>query len=282
MRLPARHQGVMAAAPLSPLGAFARAHDPDRFLAAIFVPPPVREAFFALIAFNHELARAREATTNPVAALIRLQWWRDAVAEAAEGRPARRHEVALPLHGAIVSGTLAADDLHGLIDAREAETEEGGIPTRDAFGAYLRASAGGFALAGGRLIGAPDAALPLLQRLGALHGLAGVLRSVAAHAAQGRCLLPVDALSEAGLSPEAVVAEPGLAASLVRALAEEGGAMLGKAMAETLPRVAVPAVLPTVLAARDLRRMAAGRPVPNPRGLGDRLAVSIAGFRGRL
>ena len=179
----------MAAAPLSPLGAFARAHDPDRFLAAIFVPPPVREAFFALIAFNHELARAREATTNPVAALIRLQWWRDAVAEAAEGRPARRHEVALPLHGAIVSGALAADDLHGLIDAREAATEEGGIPTRDAFGAYLRASAGGFALAGGRLIGAPDAALPNTPpSLGACRSC--VMMAAALNAAAERKIAP--------------------------------------------------------------------------------------------
>lgn len=272
----------MAADPLSPLGTFARAHDPDRFLAAIFVPAPRREAFFALIAFNHELARAREATTNPVAALIRLQWWRDAVAEAAAGRPPRRHEVAAPLHAAIVSGALAADDLQGLIDAREAEAEEGGIPTREAFGAYLHASAGGFALAAGRLLAAPDAALPLLQRLGALHGLSGILRSIGAHAAQGRCLLPADALAEAGLSAEAVVAEPASAAPLQRALAEEGAAMLGKAMAEPLPRVAVPAVLSTVLAARDLRRIAAGRPVPAQRGLGDRLAVFRAGFRGRL
>ncbi|MBX9596787.1 MAG: squalene/phytoene synthase family protein, partial [Roseomonas sp.] len=173
---------------LSPIAAFARVHDPDRFLTAIFMPATAREAFFSLIAFNHELARAREATTNPVAALIRLQWWRDAVAEAAAGAPARRHEVAAPLHAAIVSGALAADDLLGLVDAREPETEEEGIPTREAFGAYLRAGAGGFAVVAGRLAGAPPEALPLLQRLGALHGLSGVLRSVSAHAAQGRCL----------------------------------------------------------------------------------------------
>ena len=104
------HQAAMATPALSPIAAFARAHDPDRFLTAIFMPAKAREAFFSLIAFNHELARAREATTNPVAALIRLQWWRDAVAEAAAGAPARRHEVAAPRHAAIVSGALAADD----------------------------------------------------------------------------------------------------------------------------------------------------------------------------
>ena len=88
---------------LSPIAAFARAHDPDRFLAALFAPPERREAFFTLIAFNHELARAREAANHPMAALIRLQWWRDALDEARAGKQARRHEVAAPLHAAITA-----------------------------------------------------------------------------------------------------------------------------------------------------------------------------------
>ncbi|WP_439597851.1 squalene/phytoene synthase family protein [Falsiroseomonas sp.] len=272
----------MASPPLSPLGAFARQHDPDRFLAALFAPAARREALFALIAFNHELARAREVTSTPIATLIRLQWWRDAVAEAAEGRPARRHEVAGPLHQAIAEGALEASALAALIDAREAEAEPEGIPTREAFGAYLRAGPGGFAVAAGRLLGVADAALPALQRLGALQGLAGVLRSVPAHAAQGRCLLPRDALAEAGLAAEQVVADPAVAEPLRRALAEEGAAQLAKARTGSLPRQALPAVLPAVLAARDLARLAAGRPIPAPRGLGDRIATIWAGFRGRL
>ncbi|MBU8540076.1 squalene/phytoene synthase family protein [Falsiroseomonas tokyonensis] len=272
----------MASHPLSPLGAFVRQHDPDRYLAALFAPATRREALFALIAFNHELARAREVTSTPIATLIRLQWWRDAVAEAADGRPARRHEVAGPLHQAITEGALDAAALSALIDAREAEAEPEGIPTREAFGAYLRAGPGGFAVAAGRLLGVADAALPVLQRLGALQGLAGVLRSVPAHATQGRCLLPQDALAEAGLSQEGVIAEPATAEPLRRALAEEGSAQLAKARAEDLPRQALPAALPVVLAARDLARLAAGLPIPAPRGLGDRIAIIWAGFRGRL
>jgi len=270
----------MAEPPLSPLGAFVRQHDPDRYLAAIFAPAAKREALFALLAFNHELARAREVATSQIATLIRLQWWRDAVAEAASGRPARRHEVAGPLHQAITAGALDAAALAALVDAREAEADPEGIPTREAFGAYLRAGAGGLAVAAARLLGAPDAALPAVQRLGALHGLAGVLRSIPAHAAQGRCLLPQDALAEAGLTAEAVIAEPATVEPLRRALAEEGRVALAKA--EAVPRVALPAVLPAVLARRDLARLAAGRAVPHPRGLGDRAALVWAGLRGRI
>jgi len=258
---------------------FVRRHDPDRFFCALFAPAPARPALFALIALNHELARAREAASHPIAALIRLQWWRDAIEEAAAGQPARRHEVAGPLHVAITAGALAPRDLLGLVDTREIETEEGGIPTRASFGAYLRAGAGGLALAMAAVLRVPEAAWPEVQRRGAFQGLAGVLRNLPAHAAQGRCLLPRDALAEAGLSAEAVIDTPALAAQLCRALAAEGAQTLESGTA--LPRSALPLALGFRLARRDLRRIAAGRPVPSPRGLADKAVLAWAGLRGR-
>ncbi len=275
---------MAADADLSATAALARACDPDRFLCALFAPVGRREALFALIAFNHELARAREAARNPVAALIRLQWWREAVEEAAAGRPARRHEVAAPLHAAITAGLLAPADLLALADAREAEAEEAGIPTEAAFAAYLRATAGGLAAAAGRLLGAPPALMPALERAGALYGLAGVLRSLPALARQGRCLLPRDRLAAAGLSAEAVVQAPAAPAvqEVARGMAAAGLAEADTAALGGLPRPALAAALPLVLARRDLRRLARGGTVPEARGIGDRLAVTLAGLRGRV
>ncbi len=269
----------MNAPPLSPLGEFVRQHDPDRFLCALFAPAEQREALFALLAYNHELARAREAASQPMLALIRLQWWREVVENAAAGRPARQHEVAAPLAGMVASGQLAPADLLAMADAREAETEEA-IPSTGAFQAYLRGSAGGVALAAGRLLGAAGPALAGLQQAGALYGLAGVLRSTAALARQGRCLLPEDALAAAGLTPHAVMADPALAAPVLANLAAEG--LRQHPGLAGLPAAARAAGLPLVLARRDLRRLAAGRPVPAARGLGDRLAVTWAGLLGRL
>lgn len=273
------------AAPLSPIATLVRAVDPDRFLATLFAPAVQREALFALTGFNHELARAREAASNPMAALIRLQWWRDAVEEARDGRPPRRHEVAEPLHVAIRAGMLDPADLLAMADAREAETAEEGIPSAGAFTAYLRGTAGGWAVAAGRLLGAQGEALALLQRLGAAYGLAGVLRGVGRLAERGRCLLPADALAEAGLSMEAVLADPRAAAPLLRAMAEEGAARLVEARAEArrvLPRGAIAAALPAVLAAGDLRRAGDPLAVAGPRGLAARASVIWAGLRGRV
>jgi len=262
------------------LADFARARDPDRFLCALFAPPAGREALFALIAFHHELARAREAASNPVAALIRLQWWRDAVAEAAAGAPPRRHEVAAPLQGAIAAGRLAPEALLAIVEAREAEAHEDGLATEADFVAYLRGTAGGWSAAAGLALGATPEQAAILRALGAAYGLAGVLRSVPAHAAQGRCLLPADRLARAGLAVEAVIAAPGAAAPLLAEMAAEGLAALGGARRD-IPPALIAAALPAVLAERDLAHLAAGRPVASPRGFGDRLAVIWRGWRGR-
>ena len=63
----------------------ARDGDPDRSLAALFVPREIRPDLFALIAFNVELARSAEQASEPELGAIRLQWWRDAVVRVAEG-----------------------------------------------------------------------------------------------------------------------------------------------------------------------------------------------------
>ncbi|WP_207537354.1 squalene/phytoene synthase family protein [Sabulicella rubraurantiaca] len=253
---------------LSAVGAIARAHDPDRFLCALWTPPERREAAFALIAFNHELARAREVTDKPLVALMRLTWWREVL----EADAPRRHEVAEPLHEAIAEGALRRDDLLAMVEAREAEAEEEGFASTGAFHAYLSGTAGGFAVALGRALGAPPELLPGLQRAGMLYGLAGVLRALSAHSAQGRCLLPADRV-DAG----SVIADPGRARDAVRALAAEAPPEPDLA---ALPRGAVAAALPLVLARRDLRRLARGILVR--RGTLDRLAVTLAGMRGRV
>jgi 15-cis-phytoene synthase len=248
-----------------------RRHDPDRFLTALFAPPGKRDALLTLYAFNHELARAREVVSEPPLALIRLQWWREVVEGAV-----RRHDVAEPLAAAIVAGQLDRGDLLALIDAREIEAEPS-IETLQAWLVYLRGSAGGLAVAAGRLLGASG--LDDLRRAGAAYGVAGLLRSVPAHARQGRCLLPEEVLAEHGLTVQHVIADPAApaVASAVRRLADEGLVML--LPPPRLTRQIVAAALPAVLARRDLKRA----PIfPSQRGLGDRLAVTLAGFAGRV
>ena len=258
---------------LSPCAALVRRHDPDRFLTALFAPAARREALFALYAFNHELARAREAVREPTLALIRLQWWREVV----EGTR-RKHEVAMPLSDAIAQGLLVPSDLLAMIEGREAEADEA-IPDRAAWRAYLAATAGGVMAAAGRLLGAEGALLERLRVLGTAHGVAGQLRNVPALARAGRVLLPQDVLGAQGLTVYDVMAGQG-GDPLARAVAElaaEGRALLGEA-GGAVPRPVIAAALPAVLARRDLARAV---PVEG-RGFADRAAVVLAFLRGRV
>ena len=252
------------------IAALVRRHDPDRFLTALFAPPDKRDALFSLYAFNHELARAREVASEPHMALIRLQWWREIV----EGTR-RRHPVATPLSDAIAQGLLLASDLLPIIDAREIEADPS-VETLADWRSYLLAGAGGLAVAAGRLLGAPEP--EALRPFGAAYGAAGVLRSAGVLAAQGRCLLPADVLAAHGLVPEAVTGganpEPAL-----RQLAEEARGFLAAARRIRVPKSAIAAALPLVLARRDLRRWP---PRPAPRGFGDKFAVVVAGLTGML
>lgn len=253
------------------LAALVRQHDPDRFLTALFAPLEQRNALLALYAFNHELARAREVASEPALALIRLQWWREVVDGAA-----RRHPVATPLAAALDGGKLRRADLHALIEAREIETEPE-IATLADWRAYVLAGAGGVAVAAARSLGAPEP--EALRPLGAAYGVAGLLRSVALLATRGRCLLPADLLAAQGLSVEAAIAAPDCppVRAVAAHLAEEGRALLRQGADAPVPRGAIAAALPAVLARRDLARWPGLAPMQ--RGIGDRLAVSVAGLR---
>jgi phytoene synthase len=254
---------------MTPIAALVRQQDPDRFLAALFAPPERREALLVLCAFNHELARAREVVSQPMLALIRLQWWREVV----EGAR-RRHEVAGPLGEALDSGALLARDLLDMIAAREAEAEEA-MPDLASWRAFVAGGAGGLAVAAGRLLGATDADLGRLRHLGAAYGVAGQIANVPALARQQRCLLPEDVLGAHGLTPWHVLQDPGCATPALAALAQDGMAML-RAGQGPFPRDVIAAALPAVLARRDLHR--GGR----KRMLGDKMAVVAAAFRARV
>jgi len=100
-----------------------RVADRDRFLGALFAPEPVRSDLLALLAFDHELARTRSVTREPMLARIRLEWWREAVTEAAGTAKPRAQPIVESLSETVRRHQLAPQGLVALIDAREEEIE---------------------------------------------------------------------------------------------------------------------------------------------------------------
>ena len=100
-----------------------RAADRNRFVAALFAPELARRGLLALLAFDHELARSRTVTREPLLARIRLEWWREAAVEAAGNGKPRAQPLVESLSEIVRRHGLAADALVALIDAREEEIE---------------------------------------------------------------------------------------------------------------------------------------------------------------
>jgi len=97
--------------------------DRDRFLGALFAPEPRRRDLLALLAFDHELARTRTVAREPMMARIRLQWWREAMAEAASAAQPRAQPIVESLSETVRRHDLALQHLIALIDAREEEID---------------------------------------------------------------------------------------------------------------------------------------------------------------
>jgi len=96
-----------------------RRTDRARFLGALFAPEPQRADLLAVLAFDHELARARTVTREPMLAAIRLQWWREAVAEAAGPGKPRAQPLAESLSETVRRRRLTPEPFLALVDARE-------------------------------------------------------------------------------------------------------------------------------------------------------------------
>ena len=188
-------------AALSPVGALARAADYNRYLSALFAPAARREALFALIAFNHEVARIPEAVSETMLGRIRLQWWREVVDAAYAGEPTRRHEVAVPLAEAIRACSLDRALLDRLLDAREGDLEPDGPPDFAALEGYAAATGGSLTALMLQACGTDGApALEAGQHVGTAWALVGSLRAAPRSAAQGRMKLPADLLAKADIA----------------------------------------------------------------------------------
>jgi phytoene/squalene synthetase len=166
-----------------------RRGDPDRFLAAMAAPLAAREVLFPLYAFNLEVARAPWVTAEPLIAEMRLQWWRDVLAEIASGAPPRAHEVVGPLAGVMARG-VPADLLDGMVAARRWDIAREGFPDMGALIAHLDRTGGSLMWASALALGAEAGAEPLVRGVGRAAALASWLGAVAALEAAGRTPLP--------------------------------------------------------------------------------------------
>lgn len=156
--------------------------DPDRFLAVMAAPAPARARLFPLYAFNLEVARAPWVTQEPMIAEMRLQWWRDVVAEPSP----RAHEVVAPLHALIQDHRLPLDVIDRLIEARRWDIYRDAFADEAALDAYLDDTGAGLMWLAALSLGAVAQDETAVRAYGWAAALANYLRAVPELEARGR------------------------------------------------------------------------------------------------
>lgn len=187
-----------------------RRANPEVHLASLFAPAEVREALWALHAFDAELARIAVTVSEPVIGEMRLAWARDAVSDLFASPPrVRRHPVYEALAGLLEHpGAPDCGSLITLAEARNADLGEGAFPDAAERERYADRSSGLLIRLAARLC-APDwhpdeKAQTALLSAGRLWAYAGMLRDFARLSAAGRPPVTQDELAASGVNLEAL------------------------------------------------------------------------------
>lgn len=179
--------------------------DRDRFVTALFAPQELREALMLLYAFNVEIALVQESVREPMAGMIRLQWWQDTLVAGIEGGACDNHPVAQPLCRLIRERGLPLEPFDDLIAARRDDLD-GRAPAdlAEAERHAERSSAALVALALAALGDHSGESRRAGRHVGIAWGLVGNLRALGHHLSIGKLTLPEDLLRQAGTSSEAM------------------------------------------------------------------------------
>ncbi len=181
-----------------------RSRDKTRWIACLFAPAAVRDDLLCLHAFDLELARAREVTSQPLLAEIRLTWWQETIDQIYAGDNHKNHEVIQPLADLIRRHKLPKPLFDQLIEARLEDTEEAAPSSLASL--VERATAIGSPLIrlNALVLGADD--LSSAAKLAGLAvGLTAFVKTIPFDLARGRLRLPTDLLAQRQLSSARVL-----------------------------------------------------------------------------
>jgi len=236
-----------------------RRFDRDRTLTVLAAPQPAAADLAVLYAFNLEIALVRDSVSESMLGRIRLQWWREAIAEVYEGRP-RRHAVLESLAALHARHPLTRAYFERMIDARESELDAV-VPTDlGALEAYADAASGDLLRLAAEAAGlaAPSGDVDtLIRHVGIAFGLTGIARSVLYLAGRRQTMLPESLLARHGVSLDLLYElkpQPALNAAIAE-LAAAARAHLDAAKKIVAPKPLLPALRIGTIARAQLARL---------------------------
>lgn len=200
--------------------------DPDRHAATMAAPEQAQARLWPLYAFNLEIARAAWASSEPLVAQMRLQFWADVLDAIDTGAALPKHDVAVPLADLWREAGLSVALGHQMITARDWDISKGRFADDAELTTHLQAT-------GGNLMWLAALAL------GAAPASEAPVRALAYASALANWFVAAPALRAAGCAPL-----PNEAPDAIRALAQSGLRQLALARKD---RATTPSALTPVL-----------------------------------
>lgn len=213
-----------------------RTHDAPSHVLQTLIPPPARDAYLALRAFNIDVAQIADTTSTPTIGMMRMQFWRDTITKSLAGTPPKE-PVAILLakaaedlhHRSNGTAKLSKNWFHRVINTREQYLANPPYPTLASLESYAENTYSTLLYL--TLSALPQASLTtdhIASHIGKAAGIAAVLRGLpfvafpapnptisgTAGQPQGAVLLPLDVMADAGVQEEAVFREGAAAPGL--------------------------------------------------------------------
>ena len=169
------------------------------YYSFLFLPEERRRAITALYAFCREVDDVVDECSDVGVARMKLAWWRQEITSAYHGQP--QHPVARAL--AEVSGrfNLPQQRLQEIIDGMEMDLEHNRYPDFASLRVYCHRVASVVGLLSAEIFGYQDQrTLAYAADLGMAFQLTNIIRDVGEDARRNRIYLPLDELTEHGVS----------------------------------------------------------------------------------
>ncbi|OSD07220.1 hypothetical protein PYCCODRAFT_1402661 [Trametes coccinea BRFM310] len=198
-----------------------RKRDYESYLIGSCYPRRLQGAFFALRAFYVELASVQDNVSNSMIGKMRMQFWRDAVKNIADGRPPR-HPIALALHDASQRANLPSYHLRRIIDARDAELHTPTHLTLESLTAHAESTSSTFFYLLLSLLNLSSSSTfsHAASHLGIAQSIHVLLRALPYHASKGRMVIPAEITARHGVRQEDVFRRGGNADGISDAVFE--------------------------------------------------------------
>ena len=181
--------------------------DRDRYLVAMFAPPAARSELMGLYAFNAEVARIREVTSEPLIGQMKLEWWREVIIAIYEGGQ-------VPQGNPVVESLKEIVDFHNLsrvhfdelLNSRADDMLEEAPKDLLALESFAEGTSARLLWLALEILGVRDeSSVAAARHVGIAWSLTGIIRAVLFHARVNRTMLPQDLMVANDLAGQAAL-----------------------------------------------------------------------------